>query len=126
MKKPHLTLVCTVVIGFVIALIACGKSIDPNASTSHCVPECTGTTMCQVAYQATGIQCAGEAPVDCGSFDASVTHCPPCIVGASCEDVPECSPDDCNCVLAHRCPSVQGGQCIQTSSGHFDYFCFPG
>ena len=116
-----------IAVGFVVALIACGKEIDPYAPKSRCDPGCTGSKLCEFGYAHLGPQCP-DAPIDCGSFDASVVHCPPCFTGGSCVAEPECSPDDCDCVLAHRCPTDSKGaplgKCTQTSSGRVDFFCY--
>ena len=110
--------------GFVVALIACGTAIDPNAPASHCSPSCTGSSVCELAYgsPADVMHCPWDEPVDCDPTDASLGNCPPCITGAFCQAVPDCSPDDCQCILDHVCPP-NGGKCTQTSSGHLDFFC---
>ena len=115
-----------VAVGLVIAMIACGTAIDPNAPTSHCSPGCTGSSVCEIAYGAPAdiMHCPSTVPVDCDPYDASVANCPPCITGAFCQPQADCSPDDCKCILAHACPP-NGGQCTQTSSGRLDFFCYP-
>lgn len=122
----------TLAVGFVTTLIACGKSIDSNAPGSRCSPGCTGSDVCEISYQRITLnnKC-GSPPVECNLVDGSLPSCDPitfhaCITGASCVAVPDCSPDDCNCILKAHCydGNVWGnGSCWPTSSGAVDFYC---
>ena len=113
------------IIGFVIALIACGKAIDPNAPPGHCVSGCPSNEVCQPEFEFMGAQCPAD-PEDCPNFDASVPHCPPCFTGGTCVTSSGCSSDDCDCILKAKCYNgIMGGKCWQTSSGVVEFYCYP-
>ena len=135
MRAPWALVGRSAVVAFLVVILACGKTIDPNAPKSQCTPGCNGNSVCELSLYSGIALCEGSAPINCGAFDGSAPHCDPitgrpCATAISCVSVPNCSPDDCNCLVATICgpahsSSSSSGECIQTSSGALDFFCWP-